>query len=232
MGPCIGNPLRSDSTARGPAHFFKIILPSAIEDKKLRIPQKFVSEFGNKLSSVVTITGPNGRVWKMELEKSNNEIWFRDDWHEFVNYYSISYYYFLVFRYEGNSNFHVSLIFDPTATEIHYPCHGQSTDEGPDLDNECTEYHERKMEEEVLIEISDSASQRSSQNSPESRDVKESLSNPTLGKCCNFMSQNNLNMSKSVTATLPNQQSCKCFLSRSQRAQASLQDKEQNMYTR
>ncbi|KAJ7949817.1 B3 domain-containing transcription factor VRN1-like [Quillaja saponaria] len=54
------------------------------------------------------------------------------------------------------------------------------------------------MEEENLIEISDSASQRSSQNSLESRDVKESLSNLTLGKCCNSMSQKNRNMSKSV----------------------------------
>ncbi|XP_059435029.1 B3 domain-containing transcription factor VRN1-like [Corylus avellana] len=105
---------------RRPSHFFKIILPSTIDDKKLRIPVKFVMEFGYELSDVATLTVPNGHFWQVGLEKANKEIWFDDGWQDFMESHSIHYGYFLVFRYERNSKFHV-LVFDNTATEIHYP---------------------------------------------------------------------------------------------------------------
>ncbi|KAK7818810.1 b3 domain-containing transcription factor vrn1 [Quercus suber] len=84
------------------------------------IPEKFVSEFGDELSSVAKLTIPYGHIWHVGLEKSDKNIWFGDGWQDFVEYHSICYGYFLVFRYEGNSNFHV-LVFDKTATEIQYP---------------------------------------------------------------------------------------------------------------
>ena len=77
-------------------------------------------EFGNELSDVATLTASNGHLWQVGLKKENREIWFDDSWHEFMEYHSIHYGYFLVFRYEGNSKFHV-LVFDNTATEIWYP---------------------------------------------------------------------------------------------------------------
>uniref|UniRef100_A0A2N9G2Y2 TF-B3 domain-containing protein n=1 Tax=Fagus sylvatica TaxID=28930 RepID=A0A2N9G2Y2_FAGSY len=76
---------KGKTETKTPSHFFKIILPSTMQDMKLRIPKKFVSEIGEELSTVATLTVPSG-----------------------------------VFKYEGNSNFHV-LIFDKTATEIQYP---------------------------------------------------------------------------------------------------------------
>jgi hypothetical protein len=84
------------------------------------IPIKFVMEFGDELSDVATLTAPNGHLWQVGLVKENMEIWFDDGWQEFMEYHSIHYGYFLVFRYEGNSKFHV-LVFDNTATEIQYP---------------------------------------------------------------------------------------------------------------
>ena len=51
---------------------------------------------------------------------AGNNILFCNGWQNFVEYHSICYGYFLVFRYEENSSFHV-LIFDKTATEIQYP---------------------------------------------------------------------------------------------------------------
>ena len=56
----------------------------------------------------------------MGLKKTDNNIWFCNGWQDFVEYHSICYVYFLVFRYEGISSFHV-LIFDKTAIEIQYP---------------------------------------------------------------------------------------------------------------
>ena len=56
----------------------------------------------------------------MGLEKANKNIWFCDDWKDFVKYHSICYGYLLVFKYQGNSNFNV-LVFNETAIEIQYP---------------------------------------------------------------------------------------------------------------
>ncbi|KAL4595849.1 hypothetical protein ACB092_12G121700 [Castanea dentata] len=112
-----------------PSHFFKIILPSTMRDMKLRLPEKFVREYGDKLSSVATLTVPNGSIWQVRLEKANNNIWFHGGWRDFVDYHSINYGYFLVFKYKGNSKFHV-LVFDMTATEIEYPSNGDKKRQG------------------------------------------------------------------------------------------------------
>ena len=55
------------------------------------------------------------------IEETDNNIWFCNGWQDFTEYHSICYGYFLVFRYEGNSSFHI-VIFDKTAIEIQYPC--------------------------------------------------------------------------------------------------------------
>ena len=73
-----------------------------------------------KLSTVATLIAPYGGIWQVGLKKAYNNIWFCNGCHDFVEYHSICCSYFLVFRYEGNSSFHV-LIFDKTATEIQYP---------------------------------------------------------------------------------------------------------------
>ncbi|KAG6655735.1 B3 domain-containing transcription factor VRN1-like [Carya illinoinensis] len=103
-----------------PSHFFKIILPSCMHDMKLSLPEKFVRKFGDELSTVAVLTVPNGCVWRVGLEIVHKKIWFREGWQDFVEYLSIQQGYLLVFKYKGNSSFHV-LIFDMTATEIHYP---------------------------------------------------------------------------------------------------------------
>ncbi|XP_031271395.1 B3 domain-containing transcription factor VRN1-like [Pistacia vera] len=100
---------------QGPSHFFKVILPSTLEAKML-----FVTKFGDELSSVATITVPNGRVWKFGVVKDRGKIWFSNGWSECVEYYSISPGHLLVFRFKSKSNFHV-VIFDMSAFEIEYP---------------------------------------------------------------------------------------------------------------
>ena len=73
-----------------------------------------------ELSIVATLIAPYGGIWQMGLKKVDNNIQFCDGQQDFVEYHSICYGYFLVFRYEGNLSFHV-FIFDKTATEIQYP---------------------------------------------------------------------------------------------------------------
>ncbi|KAM7506962.1 hypothetical protein LguiA_017415 [Lonicera macranthoides] len=63
---------------------------------------------------------------------SNGEVWLQEGWKEFSNHYSIGLWQFLVFRYEGNSHFHV-LIFDMSASEIEYPTPKNIHEERTDL---------------------------------------------------------------------------------------------------
>ncbi|KAK2665202.1 hypothetical protein Ddye_003776 [Dipteronia dyeriana] len=53
------------------------------------------------------------------LTKDGKRTWFDQGWHDFVEYHSITAGYFLIFKYEKNSNFHV-LVFDLSACEINY----------------------------------------------------------------------------------------------------------------
>ncbi|KAL7224041.1 hypothetical protein ACSBR1_025486 [Camellia fascicularis] len=79
-----------------------------------------MTKHGKNLANLVFLNVPSGAVWKVELMNSKEEVWLSSGWKEFTEYYSIRFGHFLVFRYDGNSNFHV-LIFDMSASEIEYP---------------------------------------------------------------------------------------------------------------
>ncbi|CAI9769105.1 unnamed protein product [Fraxinus pennsylvanica] len=102
-----------------PARFFKIILPSVDSRRKLRIPDKFVEKYGHELSDVVTLTDPTSAVSHVRLEKIEKTLWLHDGWEKFVDDHFISYGYFLLFKYKGNSTFNVNIL-DLTATEVDY----------------------------------------------------------------------------------------------------------------
>ncbi|GAU43525.1 hypothetical protein TSUD_245530 [Trifolium subterraneum] len=91
-----------------------------------RIPDEFITRFGNELKNVAIITVPDGRVWEMEMKKCGEHVFFCNKWQEFVEYYSIGYGCYLSFKYEGNSKFSV-IIFDATSVEICYPFKTLST---------------------------------------------------------------------------------------------------------
>ncbi|PON53050.1 B3 DNA binding domain containing protein [Trema orientale] len=101
------------------SYFHKLIYSSTIQAKQLRIPDSFVKKFRDELSTVATITVPDGHVWRVGLKKADNKIWFHDGWQDFVERYGIRVGYFLIFRYEGNSTFNV-FIFNLSTSEINY----------------------------------------------------------------------------------------------------------------
>ncbi|KAI8542292.1 hypothetical protein RHMOL_Rhmol08G0127500 [Rhododendron molle] len=118
---------RPSSPAKPPPHFFKIIHSP---HEKLKIPRKFTSTYGKDLANHVFLKVPDGMVWKVELIKSGEDAWLCNGWKEFAGHYSVCFGHFLVFRYDGDSNFHV-IIFDMTASEVEYPfraTHGDETD--------------------------------------------------------------------------------------------------------
>ncbi|XP_022763319.1 B3 domain-containing transcription factor VRN1-like isoform X2 [Durio zibethinus] len=99
--------------------FHKLILSSTLMDKKLRIPDNFVKKFRDELSVAAALTVPDGHVWRVGIKKADNKIWFQEGWQEFVERYYIRVGYLLIFRYEGNSGFSVS-IFNLYNSEINY----------------------------------------------------------------------------------------------------------------
>ncbi|KAL6273821.1 hypothetical protein ACE6H2_024513 [Prunus campanulata] len=101
---------------------------------------KFVTKYGEHLSSPVHLKLPNGAEWEIELRRCNNGgVWFDKGWPEFSKFCSLDYANWLVFGYEGNSNFHV-LIFDRTSTEVEYHI------TKPEM--EKTDYEKKEEEEE------------------------------------------------------------------------------------
>lgn len=109
------------------------------------IPKKFIERFGNELTAKASINVPNGHSWPVGVDNVNRNIWFCDGWQELMKYYSIQYGYFLVFRYEGNSNFLVR-VFDESACEINYPCVDQSNEVDPIVLESSFEEHEQGKE--------------------------------------------------------------------------------------
>ncbi|KAL3730300.1 hypothetical protein ACJRO7_027326 [Eucalyptus globulus] len=100
--------------------FFKIILSNALESGKLGIPKNFLRRCGKDISSSVLLKVPGGSAWTIELENCNNDLvslW--KGWREFMEHYSIGLGHLIVFKYKGNSTFHV-IIFDKSASEIDY----------------------------------------------------------------------------------------------------------------
>lgn len=112
---------RSSLPEKESKHFMKAILPSPVHSKQIRIPDEFISRFGNQLNTLVTLTVPDGCQWNIQLNKChNNGVFLCNKWEEFSQHYSLHYGYYLDFNYQGNSNFNV-IIYDTTSTEISYP---------------------------------------------------------------------------------------------------------------
>ncbi|KAF7815918.1 B3 domain-containing transcription factor VRN1 [Senna tora] len=108
-------------------HFFKIILPKSMQDGELRIPKSFVRKYWKKglsKSKAVVFRVPNGAKWEVEWIERDGDIWLRNGWENFANFYSIGDGHFLVFRYEGGNKFGV-MVFGMSGLEIEYPPKGR-----------------------------------------------------------------------------------------------------------
>lgn len=70
-------------------------------------------------TGVVYLRGPSGNQWPVELAKISGELCFAHGWKEFLCDHRIMYGYLLVFRYDGQSQFSVT-VFLPSSCEAPY----------------------------------------------------------------------------------------------------------------
>ncbi|XP_039172826.1 B3 domain-containing transcription factor VRN1 isoform X2 [Eucalyptus grandis] len=130
-------------------HFFKVILSRTLESGKLEIPKRFLRRYGKDLSGSVLLKVPGGSTWPVKLEKSSHGmVWLCKGWRTFMEHYSIGDGHLVVFKYEGDSIFHV-MIFDKSASEIDYPLSN-----GSDVSTPEGKFVSRT--EENVMEIEDS----------------------------------------------------------------------------
>ncbi|CAJ2674187.1 unnamed protein product [Trifolium pratense] len=115
--------------------FHRIIL----QDKKLRIPKKYVEKYWKHLSNPIFLRFPNGVEKKIFWVERNGYICFQKNWKNISK--SLKYGYLLTFKYLGGTYFKVK-IFAGNALEINYS-NIKSIDE------------DEVVEDEEVIEVSE-----------------------------------------------------------------------------
>ena len=63
---------------------------------------------------------PNGAKSEMNWEERDVDVWLCNDWKKFAEFYSLDKWQFLMFKYEGKSQFEVRIL-GRSALEIEYP---------------------------------------------------------------------------------------------------------------
>lgn len=91
---------------------FFLILPSSY-DQQVAIPQKFVNNLRDKLAGAISLRGPGGALWNVEVTAggAGDTLFFKQGWKTFVEDHSLEENDVLIFKYTGDSRFDV-LMFD------------------------------------------------------------------------------------------------------------------------
>lgn len=84
------------------------------------IPEKFVRKYGKQLHVGVSLKVPGGAFWHVDLVGDGDKVWLQNGWPKFARFYSLAFGHFLVFKYQGNSQFDV-FIYDQRGVEVDYP---------------------------------------------------------------------------------------------------------------
>ncbi|XP_025888129.1 B3 domain-containing protein At4g01580-like isoform X2 [Solanum lycopersicum] len=129
--------MESCSNSYSAGSFYVIVEPSVMDDRQLRLPDKFVQEHGDELLDTVKIIVPTDDFWCVGLKKAGKMIWLHDGWQEFMEHHSVNCWYFLLFKYGQTSCFNVH-IFDLAATEIDYQLRSHGNAKSRDVAQELS----------------------------------------------------------------------------------------------
>ncbi|CAK7337933.1 unnamed protein product [Dovyalis caffra] len=91
--------------------FFKVYL-SDFSSRQLSLPPAFGIQFNGKnetLPKNATLKDGNAEIWHVGLVKNEGDWIIKDGWKEFASYYSLVDGDFLIFKYDGSSEFEVEL---------------------------------------------------------------------------------------------------------------------------
>ena len=106
------------------------------------IPKSFLDNYGEDLSNWVHFKLPGCPEWEIGLTSYNGEVWFRKGWPEFSKNYSLEKGYSILFGYEGNSRFKVSIFNGSNNMEIDYTTRIPGSEESDQDDDKSLEFSE------------------------------------------------------------------------------------------
>ncbi|TVU26284.1 hypothetical protein EJB05_28823 [Eragrostis curvula] len=103
--------------------FFKVFFPHQ-SGERLKIPQPFCEYLKEEPNRPVSLKGPSGNTWQVMLTSVEEGLGFTQGWKEFVGDHSLQQGHFLVFTYDGHSEFSVvvlsnSGVEDKSALDAH-----------------------------------------------------------------------------------------------------------------
>lgn len=116
----------------------------SLSSEQLKIPIKFIERLEGRTFGSVSLIGPSGNTWHVDLIQQNDILFFHDGWSEFLRDHFIENGDTLVFRYDGTLQFTVQ-VFDQNACEKDAAFHAECTQHPSNLDKKNGE-KERKGE--------------------------------------------------------------------------------------
>ncbi|KAK4390617.1 B3 domain-containing protein REM16 [Sesamum angolense] len=78
-------------------------------DQQLAIPKKFAKNLREKMAGTVALKGPSGHEWSVGLVTNGDMLLLKRGWKAFVDDHSLEENDILIFKYNGNSRFDVSM---------------------------------------------------------------------------------------------------------------------------
>ncbi|XP_027331110.1 B3 domain-containing protein Os03g0619600-like isoform X2 [Abrus precatorius] len=102
--------------------------------KTMKIPDGFVCHMEGRTYGLVSLTGPSGNTWTVQLIKQDNDLIFDQGWPIFVMDHRLECGDLLVFRYEGHLHFTVQ-VFNKDACEKEVAFHSECSQNSCDFDN-------------------------------------------------------------------------------------------------
>ncbi|XP_042512596.1 B3 domain-containing protein Os01g0723500-like [Macadamia integrifolia] len=121
--------------------FFKVLIGDF--SKRLLIPPEFIKHFNRDLPGIFILQSPNGKRWPVRVKKFKENWFFRRGWRKFVRYHSLKPGEFLIFRYNGDSKFRVT-IFAKTACEKELPLSAKRRRKNSDHENGQKHYTKKE----------------------------------------------------------------------------------------
>ncbi|KAJ8748053.1 hypothetical protein K2173_011639 [Erythroxylum novogranatense] len=116
------------------------IFSSSMTPTRLKIPVSFMKHMEGRTSGSVSLVGPSGNVWSVQLVKNDDDVFLDHGWPTFVRDHLIACGDLLVFRYDGGLCFTVQ-VFDQSACEKESAFHSKCSEE---LGKSCRKRGRRK----------------------------------------------------------------------------------------
>lgn len=150
-------------------HFYEVF-SSASSSHRLKIPNGFVCRMEGRTYGSVSLTGPSGKIWVVQLIKQDNDLFFYHGWSAFVADHRLECGDLLVFRYEGQLHFTVQ-VFDNDACEKEAAFHSECSQNSCDFDN--IRGQKRDTQENASLDIvGESASKKMRGSANENQEIE------------------------------------------------------------